>query len=78
MNKGNKNLKIGIKEDYYREIIKKINFSQINSGKVLVQTVERSLIRWRIVLKDLEKSEPNGLIKILRKMKLTLLNKISN
>ena len=45
MNKGNKNLKIGIKEDYYREIIKKINFSQINSGKVLVQTVERSLIR---------------------------------
>ena len=45
MNKGNKNLKIGIKEDYYQEIIKKINFSQINSGKVLVQTVERSLIR---------------------------------
>ena len=45
MNKGNKNLKIGIKEDYYQEIIKKINCSQINSGKVLVQTVERSLIR---------------------------------
>ncbi len=27
MNKGNKNLKIGTKEDYYREIIKRINFS---------------------------------------------------
>lgn len=27
MNKGNKNLKIGIKEDFYQEKIKRINFS---------------------------------------------------
>jgi hypothetical protein len=39
MNKGNQNLKIGIKEDYYQEIIKKTNYSQINSEKVHVQTV---------------------------------------
>ncbi len=41
MNKGNKNLKIGIKEDFYQEIIKRINFSKINSEKEPAQIVER-------------------------------------
>lgn len=41
MNKGNKNLKIGIKEDFYQEKIKRINFSQINSEKEPVQIVEQ-------------------------------------
>ena len=45
MNKVNKNLKIGIKEGYYQEIIKRINFNLINLGRVLVQTVEQFLIR---------------------------------
>jgi len=41
MNKGNKNLKIGIKEDFYQEKIKRINFSLINSEKEPVQIVEQ-------------------------------------
>jgi len=41
MNKVNKNLKIGIKEDFYQEKIKRINFSKINSEKEPVQIVEQ-------------------------------------
>ena len=69
-------MKIGIKEDYYQEIIKIINFLVTNLEKVHVQTAVQLLIHKKNVLKGQEKWVQNGLIKILLKMKSIHHNKI--